>query len=522
MKNQMNTSLTAKDAKEMTPASTGIAQCLGEADLSASKGHDVKVTKRSISQTILGISTVLCAAQLMIACQPKSGSGGSGPAPATNPAPNLGGNGTGDSTGGNGVNGKVFEAYAVDVTKTPEWINHIAPIERHLKKLEGDSDEYSKMFSLLARTKTWFIAPITLEQIEKSRLGVAFIREPVQQLVLHDDKSIWINSTLYNAPENDEKARATLQMHETVMHAYLLKFMPARELCLLAGGDSITCNEEVLSRLGDPEPKRDLNQDDYKSIRAMTDFLMTQGTSISSVDVLRNEFYRHGFDKRLFGAVQIKSTPSVSADVPNGILFSQLGQAKILGRFPMNCGTLTNPIKPLNCDVNAELIRNGTNQMLKLTIKIESSNGVSEYVAYAFEDDKALPKKIYSTVSRMDSRTVVYSQSIGPALKKGAQSINAGDDFFHVNVGWSASIGSEITEIELIHLRATSDSKKFVTRPPGFIGAALQFDFGTPSKVQRTDIILTNLSLDRKVELETSTSSGGQSATVEAHPVVAY
>lgn len=462
---------------------------------------------------MIGVSlSLLVAAQIFVACQPNSG----GPAAPAGPPTSgtLGGQGTGDSAGGDGINNKVFEKYAVpDIRKTREWVAHIEPIEKHLNSLPKLRNvDANNLLSTLARLKRWFIAPISLEQIEKSTLGVEFIKDPIQQLALQSDKSIWIDETLYNMStdpdpkrNNSDLDRATLQMHEMMVALYLIRFMPAEEVCRLLSEDPRGCGSvNITLILGEPEPRRKLEKLDYERIRSMTAWMMNNAIHITSQREVFLELYRNSFDPRFFTADPEAPHPSDSGggnssfreqpplEVELGSQAQVLAGAKTLGRIPQNCAIDIPRFVNGICDVNVELTTvPGESRMLKVTVKVQSQGVVKEFVVNQLSGTEAFKQKLYLHPSILDRHEAVAIQSIGFAFPVDLEVVSAGQDFYEVYVGWATDMQT-VQEIILEHRRVTGFVSSKAAEVRGYAVTQNWFSYGTPADHERKDILITS------------------------------
>ena len=142
------------------------------------------------------------------------------------PGPGTKANGTSDSGGGTGMNGKVFESYIVDPTQLPAYKQHLEVLLANIKSEKPDEPaDYDKIFKI----KTWYVAPIELDKISKDVLGVSFIKSDTQQIARQTSKEVWIDKRAYDAMNSQDQAK--LLLHELVMNIYFFKFMTMTEMC---------------------------------------------------------------------------------------------------------------------------------------------------------------------------------------------------------------------------------------------------------------------------------------------------
>lgn len=280
------------------------------------------------------------------------------PSSSTGNAPLAQAQGTGDLGGGNGLNGKVFESYTVDILKTPEYKNRLSQIDQHLESFFRPDDPKQQgpaITAFAAKYKRWFIAPVSLHTLSKEKLGVGFAMDPVQQFALQNDNEIWIDKNLLPKTEDE---RALLYLHESVMNFYLIQF---RELEMTTSETSNPGNDpifqadakglnDLMKALFAPRPKRALNAEDYANVRAVTDYLWNHLADLRSYDDIKKLFMRHGFDRRLFGEfdpIEFKNNEASRALPDSKInaktpvyaqeFLSSLRKEGIAGRLPKFC-----------------------------------------------------------------------------------------------------------------------------------------------------------------------------------------
>ena len=512
-------------------SSTFLAQPSDTVARNAIEGGDVKLAKRSKSQIIAAAVGLLIAGQMMVACQPNSGGhasgpGASAPAPGTPSAPVLGGAGTGDSSGGDGINNKVFEAYSLDITKTPEWMNHIAPIERHFKSLPKlRSQDANAMLSMIARSKRWYIAPVSLDQIEKKNLGVEFIKDPIQQLALQTSKSIWIDKEKYEDPRNSEHDRAYLQMHETMVALYVIRFLPAEEVCRQLTEDPAGCSGIDLAKFfGPPETSRKLEKEDYERIRAMTNWMMNHAVESKSQKEFFVELYRQHFDSRFFKAdpdvqpTEGGSKPSTEGEgYPKFVKVDQLNRAsvlataKTLGRLPTTCGVEAQGLRSGTCEVTIDLTKAASGDyLLQLKFTLQTTGGqVLNYVGTQVILANGGQIEMRKERSRMSEHLQIYQQNLGFIFPIGENTLAVGTDFYEVWIHWSADL-QNVQEINFSQRRITSVPKIEDVKSNGLAATRVNFHYGAVADDTRQDIMMVGkgVSVDKAGYNYLTTGSG--------------
>jgi hypothetical protein len=135
--------------------------------------------------------------------------------------------GTVDVGGGNGVGGKPLGGWALkSVSELPEFKNVVQPILENLTKcfipLAADMMH-------IAERRTWFMVPVALNEIPKTRLGAPFTTD---QYAIQSYEEIWVNSKFYDAMKSE--GRADLLLHELVVGVRILKDAHTVERCLAA------------------------------------------------------------------------------------------------------------------------------------------------------------------------------------------------------------------------------------------------------------------------------------------------
>lgn len=282
--------------------------------------------------------------------------------------------GSGDSGGGNGIANQVLESFVVDVTSLSEWKKHIAPIIADLDRAPKTWGEQHVLIAL-AKSKDWYIAPLSLSEIPKERLGLGFAREPLQQLALQTDREIWIDKSIYE--KGHEEARAFLLLHELVLGLYTLKFKTESVRCqTLAANPNQDCKDTELigKRHGPDTPTRstaNLDESDYQNIREMTSWLFNNRGRIDL------QAYYEKLDKLSFDPGLIDPTifhPEIFQTGPRPRLtwdsktfINQLHSARRLGYFPQYCEYNDNLSAQAKCQFN--LTTNGDQSRLRLSVK---------------------------------------------------------------------------------------------------------------------------------------------------------
>lgn len=243
----------------------------------------------------LGTAIGSVVAMLMgMACAP----GGGGGNPASAPSPTNGGvvlQGTVSGGGGNGCDGKAFEAYAKKITDLSEYKLFIRPLLR--KMSEESADPFVTYMLWVAEEKAWFFAPCELERLSSAQIGVnsetdqlaRHTEHGIQIYAIEDEKNVNQAKTYY---QKKSKAKAALLLHEMVMGARLLMKKSAKEQCMiLARKDANVCaNPEMMaiaeSREIDPSQAGVMDAADHEAVRTMTSLLAQKDADLSTENLM--------------------------------------------------------------------------------------------------------------------------------------------------------------------------------------------------------------------------------------------
>lgn len=209
--------------------------------------------------------------------------------------------GTVSGGGGNGCDGKAFEAYAQKITSFEEYRLYIQPLLRRM--VEGGNDPLASYLTWVAEEKVWYFIPCQLERLSKEQIGLAIDSD---QLARHGEHGIYIHgdknddkplepNALSSKPKHyfnqRLKARAALLLHEMVMGARLLMKKSPKEQCkMLARMESELCANQELMAIAetfelDPSQSMVMNADDHEAVRALTAYLAERGADVSAEKV---------------------------------------------------------------------------------------------------------------------------------------------------------------------------------------------------------------------------------------------
>jgi hypothetical protein len=460
----------------------------------------------------------------LIACQPQKGSDvpKTGPGGQTAGAPAVAG--TGDSSGGNGLQGKVFERYAVDITKTQAWISHIAPIEAHFQVTpHGENSDFKDVFTILATTRRWYIAPVALNQIPKDKLGVNVFQDPIQQLALQTlNREVWIDQSKFDDQKVSDLDRAYLFMHEKMVGLYLVRFLSFSDVVRLFSKTPEEAADPgfvaLLEEKYKPEPLRSLTPKDYAYIRAMTDFMMKDAVKISDHGEIEMALYRNQFDPRFFGphAASKKSWEESESEnsamrprtksVSTLNLLNRLEATSVVSYWPSTCRLDDGSIaKAANCQVGLEMKRSEERGIsVKLTFETSGPTGGQTVVFHRIFPNSMLTgtdvSATQSTVVELKrplsgGEGVVQFYGMGAPVNSSTnrQELKVGGKAYDLWIVWDQNV-TRVLDFILVD---TTVTKIHETRPLEFNPAAQAGDtvgfawIATPDESRR-DLIVTS------------------------------
>lgn len=116
--------------------------------------------------------------------------------------------GGGDAGGGNLIQGKPIESYAIDVSKMPEmqmateWVKQISDSQFPSGGLKEEVES-------IVKSKVWYLVPLKLPTLSNSTVGTPFA---IEQGALQDFDEVWIEKASFLAMA--EKERIQLLVHE--------------------------------------------------------------------------------------------------------------------------------------------------------------------------------------------------------------------------------------------------------------------------------------------------------------------
>lgn len=351
---------------------------------------------KKIFQFALMAALTILSVDLLVACQPKDAK-----SPVVG-AQNASPQGTSDSGGGTGIDGKVFESYIVDPTKLEAFEKIVAPTLLNLLNEKGERDgSFLKIF----KWRTWYIAPVELDKIDKGSLGVSFMKNETQQIARQSMKNVWIDKRIYDKMSLQDQG--DLLLHEFVMSVYFIRFMSIGDLCAMAimakeGSDCSTIPEN-LPKFFKPEPTRALNEADNDSIRFVTGWLKQNArTQITQEDFYTVLFHKN-FDKRFFDPKRngAESGPAEQIKLNVSQIVNLLKAGDLTRTMPDQC-VLLDGEKPFDCRLKwtASEIKLGGSALPSITLTAEAAG------AEAFSFDMFLPTEMdLGTYNQADGET---------------------------------------------------------------------------------------------------------------------
>jgi|GEM_PF-5027519 hypothetical protein len=258
--------------------------------------------------------------------------------------------GTQDVGGGNGVTeGKIYEAYIVDVTTLKAFQKYVKPAFEKLDAPVKEGDETENGFYQVARMKTWYIAPVSLKPLSKEAIGFSASESKNVQFAVQTKDKVVIDKTLFDKMTIEEQGR--LIMHEMVMSLFLVKYMSIPEIqasacrggyCTQESQDNTEKWKEYFEAAFKPLPYKPLSNSDYEHIRAVTAWFFSHA---AKPEVTRAQVFKvliaHDFDKRFFS----KSEPYddkgekkvIEVENSQELMMKATRRAQALGTMPDRC-----------------------------------------------------------------------------------------------------------------------------------------------------------------------------------------
>jgi hypothetical protein len=214
---------------------------------------------------------ILLIAFCLTACQQKKGDTLQVQMPVApqNPSDQMG---TGDSGGGNGINGKALESHRIDVTALPEYHQFVLPALLRIQKvlpLLAHELEY------IALKRNWYFVPVPLKNLSQEQIGVGFATD---QIALQTHRNIWMDNRHYS--KMNPKERGVILLHEMVMGLKILAWSSPIDKCFASAVTKTQKNScSVLNTAFSDEEiflffvqnrKIKLKPEDYDEIRKVT------------------------------------------------------------------------------------------------------------------------------------------------------------------------------------------------------------------------------------------------------------
>ncbi|MCM2280356.1 MAG: hypothetical protein NDI61_00760 [Bdellovibrionaceae bacterium] len=448
--------------------------------------------------------SVLLAVIFLVACADSRNRVGSNPAISSPPA-DLGGAqgggngqqtsdaamGTGDSGGGNGIKGAMFESYVRDVTMLPEWKEHLEPIHQKFLSLAKDPKYPNRIMRVLARAKKWYFVPMELGKIPKDRIGLEITSDPIQQFALQTRKEIWINSELYENMSNQRKAM--LLLHEMIMSLYLIRFEDFTTLCREFTDienpyhDPAQCEsgyvKDYFSHMP-AEPRRSLSPDDYQSIRSMTAWLFKEYVGMNQEADFYAQLRKHNFDGRL---TDFEEKPAMTMDRKR-IELTLKGFAR-LGYLPKYCAYDKNFNATQICELEFDFApTRGDNDPARFALHLTRksldgqilSTHTSNYHLPSFQSNSAY-------VSTFRGAPATWTLRLNEVID--ADSLVIGQTFFDLEIILSGEADSlELFAIQLIPTMVFDIAP--VCQPDTGAKNAISVSFGRPNNNPRNELFI--------------------------------
>lgn len=197
-----------------------------------------------------------------------------------------------DGGGGNGVNGKPLESYAVKLSTLSEYSEDIVPL---MKEIRNSFPELNADFQYLVGSRGWYFVPVSLDKIPSFRIGAYF---PTDQLAYQTRGSVWLDDILYQ--KMDRAGKVKLLLHELLMGVRILEQLNSLEKCFAAAelaADPSAYREarriciatyKVGSDVDDALHNGrhiEISQDDYDLIRSTVSLILDSGGKIDGKEL---------------------------------------------------------------------------------------------------------------------------------------------------------------------------------------------------------------------------------------------
>lgn len=119
--------------------------------------------------------------------------------------------GGGDAGGGNLIQGKPIESYAIDVSKMPE-MNMALELAKQISDSEFPTEGLKEEVEHIIKSKIWYLVPLKLPTLLNSTVGTPFA---IEQGALQDFDEVWIEKDAFIKMAVEE--RVHLLVHEIFM-----------------------------------------------------------------------------------------------------------------------------------------------------------------------------------------------------------------------------------------------------------------------------------------------------------------
>lgn len=130
--------------------------------------------------------------------------------------------------GGNGINGRPIESYAVSMMKVDSFTEFILPIIREVSQTHP---RFASDMAHIALNRNWFFVPVTLNKIPSHAIGVSFGDKDSEQMALQNLRAVWLDSNLFQSAESTNESRAQLVLHEILMGIRLMRYKSSLDNC---------------------------------------------------------------------------------------------------------------------------------------------------------------------------------------------------------------------------------------------------------------------------------------------------
>jgi hypothetical protein len=186
--------------------------------------------------------------------------------------------------------------------------------------------------------------------------------------------------------------------------------------------------------------------------------MMNNAKEAKTSEEIYTEFYRQGFDPRIFKAKNNEKAKENSLDFDVATQPKVLADAKTLGRIPKNCNVqATGVLAAQVCDVNVSVEPlSASEAILRMTFSLSVDGDIRHYSLIKRSSTVPLVQKLYSTARPLKNAAITsYVEQLGIAVPIGRGHLQPGSEIFQVDVLWDAD-RITVTDIVLTQMLVTN------------------------------------------------------------------